>query len=253
MPSKPHENRTIISITGNDAEKFLQDLVTNDVTRAGEELIYAALLSAQGKFLYDFFLTRDQNGFLLDIAADQAPQFAQRLNMYKLRADVTITGTDLNVACGQGAVPDGAYTDPRHPDMGWRKYSSDTPEPNTTDWDAIRVAHCIPEMGTELIADSTYILEAGFERLSGVDFKKGCYVGQEVTARMKHKTELRKGFATVAINGSAPMGTDIISNGKVAGQIYTQSGDQAIAYLRFDRATDDMTAGDAQISYLAPA
>ena len=253
MPNLPHENRTVIAITGSDSEKFLQDLITNDVTRTAGDLVYAALLSAQGKFLYDFFLTQNDDGFLLDIAADQAPKFAQRLNMYKLRADVTIDGTDLKVARGQGVVPEGAFADPRHTDMGWRKYTSDTVQVDNTDWDAIRVAHCIPEMGTELISDSTYILEAGFERLSGVDFRKGCYVGQEVTARMKHKTELRKGFATVAIMGSAPIGTDIISNGKVAGQIYTQSGEQAIAYLRFDRATDDMTAGDAQIRYYAPA
>lgn len=253
MPRPEHENRTIISITGNDSEKFLQDLITNDVTRAGRELVYAALLSAQGKFLYDFFLTRDENGFLLDIAADQAPKFAQRMNMYKLRADVTIAGTDLSVERGLGATPDGAYVDPRHAEMGWRKYTLDAVQSNNIDWDAIRVAHCIPEMGTELIADSTYILEAGFERLSGVDFKKGCYIGQEVTARMKHKTELRTGFVTVSINGSAPIGTDIISNGKVAGQIYTQSSDRAIAYLRFDRASDDMTAGGARVKYHAPA
>ena len=253
MRNQPHENRTVIAITGTDSQKFLQDLITNDVTRAGEQLIYAALLSPKGKFLYDFFLTRDENGFLLDIAADQAPQFAQRMNMYKLRADVTITGTDLNVARGQGDVPDGAYADPRHVEMGWRKYTPDAVQPDDIDWDAIRVANCIPEMGTELITDNTYILEAGFERMSGVDFKKGCYVGQEVTARMKHKTELRKGFATVSINGSAPIGTDIISNAKVAGQIYTQSGNHAIAYLRFDRATDDMTAGDAIVRYHAPA
>ena len=253
MPDQPHENRTVIAIAGNDSEKFLQDLITNDVTRADNGLIYAALLSAQGKFLYDFFLTRNEQGFLLDIAADQAPKFAQRMNMYKLRADVTITGTDLNVARGQGTVPDGAFADPRHPEMGWRKYTSDVLQPDNIDWDAIRVVHCIPEMGIELISGSTYILEAGFERLSGVDFKKGCYVGQEVTARMKHKTELRKGFVTVAIDGSAPIGTDIISNGKVAGQIYTQSGNQAIAYLRFDRAADDMTVGETRVSYHAPA
>jgi folate-binding protein YgfZ len=253
MSTHPHENRTVIAITGTDSEKFLQDLVSNDVTRAGTELVYAALLSAQGKYLYDFFLTRDDRGFLLDIAVDDAPKLAQRLNMYKLRADVEIAGTDINVTRGLGQAPDGALADPRHTALGWRKYSSETVEAENTDWDAIRVAHCIPEAGIELISDSTYILEAGFERLSGVDFRKGCYVGQEVTARMKHKTELRKGFATVAIVGSAPIGTDIISKGKVVGQIYTQSGDRAIAYLRFDRASDDMTAGDAQIKYYAPA
>jgi folate-binding protein YgfZ len=250
---KSHENRTVIAITGGDSEKFLQDLISNDVTRTGTELVYAALLSAQGKYLYDFFLTKSEHGFLLDIATDYAPKLAQRLNMYKLRADVEIAGTDIHVVRGLGQAPDGALVDPRHTDLGWRKYTSEVVEAESIDWDAIRVANCIPEAGIELVSDSTYILEAGFERLSGVDFRKGCYVGQEVTARMKHKTELRKGFATVSINGSAPIGTDIISNGKVAGQIYTQSGSQAIAYLRFDRATDDMTAGDAIVRYRVPA
>jgi hypothetical protein len=108
------------------------------------------------------------------------------------------------------------------------------------------VAQCIPENDIELTSDS-YILEMGFERLNGVDFKKGCYVGQEVTARMKHKTELRKGLATVRIDGAAPVGTDITSNGKTVGTLLTQSGDQAIVYLRFDRASDDMRAGDATL------
>ena len=91
------------------------------------------------------------------------------------------------------------------------------------------------------------ILEAGFERLNGVDFRKGCYVGQEVTARMKHKTELRKGLAQVHITGAADTGTEILSNGKPAGTLLSRAGDIAIAYLRFDRATGPMQAGDATV------
>jgi len=252
MHTELDENRTVIAITGSDSEKFLQDLISNDVTRAKTELVYAALLSAKGKYLFDFFLTTDSNGFLLDIATDQAPKLAQRLNMYKLRADVAVSGTDITVGRGTGQASTGALVDPRHDALGWRQYGPESVQSPTIDWDAIRVAHCIPEAGIELITDNTYILEAGFERLSGVDFRKGCYVGQEVTARMKHKTELRKGFATVEIDGSAPIGTDIIANGKVAGQIFTQSESQAIAYLRFDRADDNMTAGDAKIRYCVP-
>ena len=91
----------------------------------------------------------------------------------------------------------------------------------------------------------TYILEAGFERLNGVDFRKGCYVGQEIAARMKHKTELKKGLAQVIITGSAPIGSDITANGKPAGTLFTQSGGRALAHLRFDRAGGEMKAGDA--------
>ncbi len=251
MPTELAANRTVIRITGEDAEKFLQDLISNDLSRATDGLIYAALLSPKGKYLFDFFVTKQDNAYLLDIATDRAPHLAQRLNMYKLRADVTLTGTDMTVGRGLGDMPTTAFPDPRHAALGWRLYGAGDTTPPSIDWDAIRVAHCIPETGIELIADGTYILEAGFERLNGVDFRKGCYVGQEVTARMKHKTELRKGFATVEINGTAPIGTDIMTGGKVAGQLYTQSGNQAIAYLRFDRANDDMTAGDALIKYRA--
>ncbi|MEM6578305.1 MAG: tRNA-modifying protein YgfZ, partial [Pseudomonadota bacterium] len=99
------------------------------------------------------------------------------------------------------------------------------------------------------LGPDTFILEAGLERLNGVDFRKGCYVGQEVTARMKHKTTLRKGLVTVEIEGDADPGTPIVSAGKDAGRLHTRSGDRAIAYLRLDRASPDMRAGDAIVRY----
>ena len=237
--------RTILEIAGGDAETFLQGLVTNDVGRLDEGLVYTAILTPQGKYLADFFLTRHGDVILLDVDASLAPGLVQRLTMYKLRADVTIDESTVNVFRGTGPTPQGALPDPRHPDLGWRLYGEKTGD-DGTDFDAIRVAHCIPETGVELSPD-TFILEAGFERLNGVDFRKGCYVGQEVTARMKHKTELRKGFRTVRIEGSAPVGTDIIAHGKPAGTLYTQSGAHAIAYLRFDRANGPMQAGDATL------
>ena len=238
-------SRVILEITGADAEPFLQGLVTNDVSRLDAGPVYAAILTPQGKYLADFFLIRRGEAILLDVYADLSPSLIQRLNMYKLRADVTISETALKVFRGTGTAPDGALPDPRHPDLGWRLYGEKDGD-DGSDFDAIRVAHCIPETGTELTPD-TFILEAGFERLNGVDFRKGCYVGQEVTARMKHKTELRKGFRTVDIDGAAPVGTPITVDDKPAGTLFTQSGGQAIAYLRFDRATGAMSAGEADV------
>ena len=110
--------------------------------------------------------------------------------------------------------------------------------------------HLVPETGIELLPDDTYILEAGFERLHGVDFRKGCYVGQEVTARMKHKTELRKGLARVRIEGAAPVGTGIQAEGKPAGTLFTRSGDRALAHLRFDRTEGEMRAGATRVIWL---
>ncbi len=240
-------SRTILHITGSEAEPFLQGLITNDIEKLDTGLLYAAMLTPQGKYLADFFVFRWQAGIALDMDSAIAPGLLQRLNMYKLRADVTITEQDCKVQRGTGPAPDGALTDPRHADMGWRIYGNNSGD-DGTDFDAIRVRHCIPETGIELTPDS-FILEVGFERLNGVDFRKGCYVGQEVTARMKHKTELRKGLTTVTITGKAPIDTVITASAKPAGTLLTQANGQAIAYLRFDRAEGELQAGEATVHW----
>ncbi|MBB94069.1 MAG: folate-binding protein YgfZ [Rhodobacteraceae bacterium] len=242
MPS-----RRVLSFTGSDADHFLQGLITNDLTRLEDGLLYAAVLTPQGKYLADFFLLRRGDAILMDVADALADGLIKRLTMYKLRADVTITPSDLNVQRGTGPAPDGAFADPRHPALGWRTYSEAPESDDGSDWTAIRVAHCIPESGAELTPDS-YILEAGFERLNGVDFRKGCYVGQEVTARMKHKTELRKGLRTVALDGEAEPGTEILAGDKSVGTLLTTAGAQGIAFLRLERVSAGMRAGDAVVS-----
>ena len=239
--------RSIHQITGSDAHHFLQGLITNDLAKLAQGLVYTAMLTPQGKYLADFFLFERDGVIHLDVAKTIAPGLIQRLNMYRLRAEVQISEVDLKVQRGTGEAPANALADPRHADMGWRLYGADAGD-DGTDWDALRVAHCIPETGIELTPD-TFILEAGFERLNGVDFRKGCYVGQEVTARMKHKTELRKGLATVEVDGTAPVGSDITAGGKPAGTLYTQSGGRGIAYLRFDRANGPMEAAGAAVLY----
>jgi folate-binding protein YgfZ len=249
MNGERASDRTVLKISGGDARKFLQDLVTNNLDNLG--LIYAALLTPQGKYLFDFFLLEQRDHWLLDVKSECAAALAGRLTMYRLRADVIIADSGLSVQRGLGAAPVGAVVDPRHAALGWRLYGTEAGIAGDIGWDAIRVEHCIPETGIELITDETYILEAGFERLNGVDFKKGCYVGQEISARMKHKTELRKGLALVEITGATPIGTPITSDGKPAGVLYTQAGGKAIAYLRFDRAKGDLRAGDAEVRLAA--
>ena len=244
--------RRVLRISGEEAREFLQGLVTNDVRKLDAGLVYAAMLTPQGKYIADFFLVpQDDGAVLLDVAAPLAEDLVKRLSLYKLRAKVTIEPSELAVSRGTGPMPEGAFADPRHPDMGWRLYGSGNAG-DDTDWDARRVAACVPETGIELTPD-TFILEAGFERLNGVDFRKGCYVGQEVTARMHHKTELRKGLATVEVEGAAPPGTPIEAEGKSAGMLYTQAGGRGIAFLRFDRAKGAMTAGDARVHRPAEA
>ncbi|WP_322895788.1 MULTISPECIES: folate-binding protein [unclassified Yoonia] len=238
--------RIVLSVSGADRVDFLQGLITNDVTRAADGIVYAALLTPQGKFIADFFVIGQDDRLLIDVAQSHAATLAQRFTMYRLRADVQIAQTDLVVSRGTGAAPAGALPDPRHPALGWRHYG-DKDISDSTDWDALRVAHLIPETGIELTPE-TYILEAGFEALHGVDFRKGCYVGQELVARMKHKTELRKGLAQVSLTGNAATGDAITSDGKDVGVLHTISGARAIAYLRFDRATGPMQAGDATVT-----
>jgi len=207
-------------------------------------------LTPQGKYLVDFFLVNRGDGILLDVAEPLADDLLRRLTMYKLRADVTLGAFDGLVRLGIGDVPDGALDDPRHATLGWRLYGAgETLADPSVDWDATRVAACIPESGIELIPNETYLLEAGFERLNGINFRKGCYVGQEVVARMKHKTELRKGYVTVEIDGTVPIGTDITAEGKTVGQVYTQSGGRAIAYIRYDRAMGEMVADDVAVRW----
>lgn len=242
--------RRILKLSGPDTTDFLQGLVTNDVTKTADGLVYAAMLTPQGKYIADFFLARAEDGMLLDVAESHADILATRLNMYKLRANVTIEDSGLCLHRGLGKTPEDGWTDPRHSELGWRAYRDHPQSDDTTDWTALRVSLEVPETGVELTPDS-FILEMGFERLSGVDFRKGCYVGQEVTARMKHKTDLRKGLARVAVKGHADPGSEITSDGKSAGTLHTVSGDKGLAYLRFDRAKAGMLAGKATLERIA--
>ncbi len=241
-------DRTVLAISGDDRVQFLQGLVTNDVIKANDDIIYTALLTPRGKFIADFFVIGEPDRLLVDVAASHAQMLGQRLMMYRLRAAVTIEQTELVVSRGTGQPPDGAFADPRHPAMGWRAYGEKDLS-DTTDWNALRVANLIPKTGLELTED-TYVLEAGFEALNGVDFKKGCFVGQEIVARMKHKTTLKKGIAQVSIFGDAAPGDAITADGKPAGTLHSVAGDKGLAYLRFDRAEGTMQAGQATLTRL---
>ncbi|MEM7242486.1 MAG: folate-binding protein [Pseudomonadota bacterium] len=239
-------DRHVLQISGADAARFLGDLISNTLPEKGA-ITYAALLSPQGKYLFDFFVLRADDGFYIDVAADQAAALKMRLTMYKLRAAVDIADTDLRVSVGQGEPPAGALFDPRHPMLGWRAYGADA-QAGDLDWNALYIDQLIPRTGVELIPDQTYILEAGFERLNGVDFKKGCYVGQEVTARMKHKTELNKGLIGVSVAGEVPVDTAIMRADKKIGTVYSNANGLGIAHLRFAQMGDGMSANGLAVS-----
>lgn len=250
MTDQTQCERSVFLISGPDAREFLQGLISVDLARNKEDLKYGALLTPQGKYLADFFVVPHSDGALIDVHANLAQSLVSRLSMYKLRSKVDIQRSDLCVERGLGPTPDDALSDPRSPEMGWRRYTGlppTEPEIETATWDKIRVANLIPESLIELIPNETYILETNFEAMGGVDFKKGCYVGQEVTARMKHKTELRKGLARVSVSEPQPIGTPITVDGRDVGTLFTQSQGEGLAYLRFDRAAGEMEAGTATI------
>jgi tRNA-modifying protein YgfZ len=241
--------RRITAVTGEDALTFLQGLVTNDVLPLGRGpgIVWAGFLTPQGKYLADFFVVNTGTALLIDLPEPLADATLRRLAMYRLRAKIALVPSDLRVGRGLGTPPADALPDPRHPGMGWRRYAPDAADAPGVDFDALRVEHLVPECGTELLADDSYILEMGFDRLHGVDFRKGCYVGQEVTARMRHKTELRKGLVRVRLDGAAAPGTPIMAGDREAGRLGTRSGDRALAWLRFDRMGDDLRADGARV------
>ena len=241
-------DRTILCVSGPDAKSFLQNLVTNDVTKLSNDIIYSALLTPQGKLVTDFFLIESGQDILIDVNSQVSDALLKMLSLYKLRADVSIEKTDLKVSTGIKNKPQKALEDPRHPNMGWRYYSEKDISEKNIDWENLRIENLIPEFGKELSSDS-YILEYGFEKLNGVDFKKGCYVGQEVTARMKHKSTLRKGLTIVETKGSVPLDTPIYANDKIVGKVFSSTSSRALAYLRFELATKKMLAGEVEITY----
>lgn len=238
-------DREGIALSGpvDEQADFLQSLVTNDIGPASpDDLVYAALLTPQGKYLSDFFIFRDGDGnYVLDVAAGQGEALEKRLTMYRLRRPVDLTRTPLPAAAFWGGEMPGALPDPRDSALGSRLYGEAVEVAiimaTAGDYDLHRLKLGVPESGTDLIPNDTYILEAGFERLNGVDFKKGCYIGQEIVARMKHKTDLRKQYRIVTVEGVADPDSPIVTeDGKPAGRLYSVRDGVGLALVRLERA-----------------
>lgn len=235
------ENRALIRLSGPDAVDLLQGLVTNDVTEAtGTDAVYAALLTPQGKFMFDMIIVADGDGLLLDIEAARKDDLLRRLMMYKLRADVAITeeaGLAVFVSHDQPAIQGTGYKDPRHDNLGWRLIADaltnapDTPE----DYETRRLKAGVPDGSRDMKIEKDFWLETDAERLNGVSFTKGCFVGQELTARMKHRTTLKKRLVPVRVEGGATAGASIETDeGKSAGEIRSSQDEFGIAYLRLE-------------------
>jgi folate-binding protein YgfZ len=255
------EDRGVLSVSGADATSFLQGLLTNDVERLTQsEARYAALLTPQGKILFDMIVVRAPGGeepsYLIDCTAVQAADLAKRLGFYKLRAKVAIAdmSADRAVAAFWGdeapSVGEGVlYADPRDPRLGWRAI---LPRPAATaigsehgsEYEGLRIAAGAPKGGLDFAYADAFPHDANFDLLHGVDFDKGCYVGQEVVSRMKHRGTTRKRVARVKLAGPAPTpGTPVMDGQLAVGALGSSSGREALALLRIDRAEEAIAAG----------
>ena len=246
-------NRAVIALNGAEARDFLQGLITNDMEACSEgHAVYAALLTPQGKILFDFFVVANgEDRWLLDCGASRAAELVKRLTLYRLRARVEITPrADLAVAAlwNDGDTTDAqgdavVFPDPRLRELGIRMIGTRTALGEATrsmaagDYDAHRLALGIPD-SADLPPDQIFALDAGFEELDGVSFKKGCYVGQEVTARMKHRASARRRFLTAELAGEMPPGTSLEAGGRELGTLASGKGGRALALVRLDRLAD---------------
>lgn len=254
-------DRGVISVSGADAAGFLQGLLTNDVERLEPgEAGYAALLTPQGKILFDMIVARAPGAggaaYFLDCAAAQAPELTKRLGFYKLRAKVAVADESATRAVaafwgGEPAAIDGAllYADPRDPRLGWRAI---LPRPIATligaehinEYEGLRIGVVAPKGGLDFAYGDAFPHDVNLDLLHGVDFDKGCYVGQEVVSRMKHRGTTRRRIVRVKLAGPPPApGAPIVDRELAIGVLGSSSGREALALLRLDRVEDAAAGG----------
>ncbi|MDR7231386.1 folate-binding protein YgfZ [Caulobacter sp. BE264] len=231
-------SRAVIAVSGPDWRSFLQGLLTQDVeTLAAGELRFAGLLTPQGKLLYDLFVAGTEDGALLDVAAAHRDAILTRLTMYRLRAKVDLTAIDRPVIAvfGGEAPGGGLYADPRLPALGARAYDDRTTDADEDAYEAYRLALGAPgpaDWGSE----TTYPIEANFDLLAGIDFKKGCFVGQETTSRMKRRGTIKNRMLPITFEGPPPpFGAEVLAGELRAGEVLSGRDGRAMALLRLDR------------------
>lgn len=229
-------DRALVSVTGEDWRGFLQGLLTQDVDslKAGE-LRYGALLTPQGRLVVDLFLLGTVDGVLLEVAADRRDDLIRRLTLYRLRAKAQIASVDGHpaVAFGEGEPGPGWIVDPRLAALGWRSYGAVEDNATPADWAAHRMALGVPDMA-DFGEDKTYPIEANLDLLNAIDFKKGCFVGQETTSRMKRRGQIKTRMLPLRVEG-ANAGAEVL-NGELRAGIVTSAGDGlALGLMRLDR------------------
>lgn len=260
-------DRGVVSVTGEDAEKLLQGVITSDMAMlASQPAIHAGLLTPQGKILFSFFVVKATNGFLLETGRDHTRALADRLQLYKLRANAEVedVSSDYSVAAiwggpyephGRGKQPLW-FADPRLPEMGFREFvtigsdwalAGDQADSATADeYHAHRIALGVPEAGRDYPLGDTYPHEALFDQLAGVSFKKGCFVGQEVVARTQNRSMARKRIVPVVADAPLPEpGAPIVVGSVEIGKLGSTADNRGLALIRLDRVAELTEKGGA--------
>jgi len=252
----PLTSRSLLRLEGSDADSFLQNLITCDVENLAEGAArFGALLTPQGKILFDFIIMRECDGFILDIETEQRDALMKRLTFYKLRADVQISVDDRPVfaswfdATAQPQSSPPGFADPRHAKLGWRHYG-DVPGSNSdeTAWHKNRIKLGIPQSGSDFELGSLFPHDALMDQLQdgGIDFSKGCYVGQEVVSRMQHRGTARNRFVMVEASHPFPpgaTGSSLTADGKRVGTMGSSVETTGLALVRVDKIATAMAAG----------
>ncbi len=249
MPSAFLPDRAFVKIAGADAEPFLQNLITTDLGALAEnEARQGALLTPQGKILFDFLISRDGDGFLVDIPADQMDAFIRRMTTYKLRSPVTIEALPITGATVTWGESVDGVADHRFALAGTelRRQVGRTGDPADREgYDALRILHGVPESGADYALQDAFPHDVLFDKSGGVSFRKGCYVGQEVVSRMQHRSTARRRVVILSAQASLPAtGTEITIGGKPIGALGTVAGERALAIVRIDKAGEAMAAGE---------
>jgi folate-binding protein YgfZ len=264
-------DRAVLAISGRDRAMFLQGLVTADIVGlAAGEARWAALLTPQGKILFDFLVVEQGDGYLIDCARDQLDELRKRLGFYKLRAMLSIepaSGMHVVALPPEAEIdvsPTIHFADPRLSEMGSRALVSDDhvsaiDAGHVSDYRTRRIALGIPDTIEDIGSGVLFPHEANLDQLGGVSFTKGCYVGQEVVSRMEHRGTARSRILPIAADRPLTKGSGITGRGRALGQLLSTAGMRALALIRLDRvaeavdAGDPILAGDATVTVLKPA
>lgn len=267
----PLKHRALIAISGEDRRTFLQGLVSADVEQASSaRALYGAYLTPQGKYLYDFFLAEHDGVLLLEVEATGREDLIKRLSRFRLRSKVSLAPKDDwqvyaiigapereagSVESWEGGL---SVMDPRLAAAGqrvWLPKPPDLPESEFPVWDALRIELGLADGSRDMVPEKTILLEAGFDELHGVDWAKGCFMGQEVTARSKYRGQVKKRLLPVEIDGPAPEAGAILSiDGKEAGEMRSHQGTMGLAVIRIDSLElGPLTAGETRLTPKVPA